>query len=61
MQLMSMEAQTELLREEEKLRLKAIQEQNEKKAARQFDTAPPMSFAEIAGSKPSMWYIFDLY
>jgi hypothetical protein len=51
---MSMEAQTELLREEEKLRLKALQEQNEKKAARQYESAPPVSFAELAGSKPSM-------
>ena len=32
MQLMSMEAQTELIKEQQKLALKAIQEQNEKKA-----------------------------
>jgi len=53
MQLMSMEAQTELMKEQQKLTLKAMQEQNEKQALMKFASLPG-SFAELAGAKPAM-------
>ena len=54
MQLMSMEAQEQLLKEQEKVMLKALQEHNEKVATQQHTLTRPATFAELAGSKPAM-------